>query len=153
MTDGTAELRGVHHVGIAVRSLDKSLAWYREVFGVEPHMRLEADGPDVDAAVQLENVRVEAALLDVGNTVIELLEYKSPVGADFRLRNCDVGAIHVALDVANIDEAYERLRSRGAVFSNAPAMAPEGPLEGYRFCYFRDPDGIQFELFERPRPA
>jgi catechol 2,3-dioxygenase-like lactoylglutathione lyase family enzyme len=147
----SVELRGVHHVGVPVRSLERSLAFYRDMFGVEPTFQVESEGPEVDANLQLEGAKVSAAFVPLGNTILELLEYQNPVGEDFALRNCDVGAIHVALDVADIDAAYEELRAKGADFSSAPTVIPEGELEGYRFCYFRDHDGIQFELFEAPR--
>ena len=140
----------MHHIGVPVRSVERSLAWYRDLFGLEPDFVLESEGPETSAAVQLENARITAAMLTVGNTLLELLEYHEPVGADFALRNCDVGAIHIALEVDSIAAAYDRLRARGATFSVAPTLIEEGPLEGYRFCYFRDPDGIQFELFQRP---
>jgi len=148
--NGPATLRGVHHVGIPVRNLERSLAWYRDLFGIEPDFTVEAEGDDTSAAVQLEDARITAAFLTVGNTILELLEYHHPRGEDFSLRNCDVGAVHVCLEVESVDAAYERLRSSGAEFSAAPATIPEGPLAGHRFAYFRDPDGVQFELFEKP---
>ena len=150
-------LRGFHHIGVPVRSLEKSLAWYRAMFGIEPEFFAESEGPATSAAVQLEGARVRVAFLTVGGTYLELLEYDNPIGADFRvdggfrLRNCDVGAIHLAIEVDSIDAAYQKLRAGGAEFSVEPSLIEEGPLTGHKFCYFRDPDGIQFELFELPR--
>ncbi len=146
------ELRGVHHVGVPVRSLERSLAWFRDAFGIEPELVVESEGPETSAAVQLEGARIGAAFLDIGNTIIELLEYREPVGEDFRLRNCDVGAVHIALEVASIHDAHERLRELGAAFSVPPTRIEDAPLEGHWFCYFRDPNGIQYELFQRPQP-
>jgi catechol 2,3-dioxygenase-like lactoylglutathione lyase family enzyme len=143
-------LRGLNHVGIPVRDLRRSLAWYREMFGIEPEFVVEAEGPETSAAVQLEDARVTAAFLDVGGSYLELLQYHNPVGEDFTLRNCDVGAVHVCLVVDSIHAAYERLLAGGANFSAPPAKMEEGALAGYSFAYFRDPDGIQFELFELP---
>src|SRR5919204_5743225 len=102
-------LRGMNHVGIPVRDVQRSLAWYREMFGVEPEFVVESEGPDTSAAVQLEDAKVTPAFLDVGGTYVELLQYHNPVGEDFTLRNCDVGAIHVCLTVESIHETYERL--------------------------------------------
>jgi catechol 2,3-dioxygenase-like lactoylglutathione lyase family enzyme len=146
----TVELRGVHHVGVPVRDLQRSLAFYRDIFGIEPDFVVESEGPEVDAAVQLPDVRVTAAFLTLGNTFLELLEYRQPVGADFALRNCDVGAVHVALEVGDVAAAHEQLRAEGIEFSSPPTLIEEGELAGHRFAYFRDHDGIQFELFERP---
>jgi catechol 2,3-dioxygenase-like lactoylglutathione lyase family enzyme len=144
------KITGIQHIGVPVRSMERSLAWYRDVFEIEPEFMMEADGPDTSAAVQLPDVSITAAFINVGNTYLELLEYHRPIGEDLSTRNCDVGSIHVCLDVDDIDEAYERLSSRGADFSAPPALIEEGPLAGYRFAYFRDPDRIQFELFQSP---
>jgi catechol 2,3-dioxygenase-like lactoylglutathione lyase family enzyme len=148
--NGTVKVSGIHHVGVPVRDIQASLAWYREIFGIEPLFVVESEGPDVSAAVQLPDARITAALLPVGNTILELLQYHEPVGADFGLRNCDVGAIHIALQVEDIAEAHAALVARDADFSCPPTLIPEGDLAGYRFAYFRDPDGIQFELFQLP---
>ena len=150
MSPDGVRITGVQHVGIPVSSLERSLAWYRDVFGLEPEFVVESDSPETAAAVQLPGAHVTAAFLNVGNTYIELLEYHNPIGDEFSLRNCDVGAVHVAIEVDSIDTAYARLTARGAEFSAQPATIPEGDLAGWKFAYFRDPDRIQFELFERP---
>jgi catechol 2,3-dioxygenase-like lactoylglutathione lyase family enzyme len=144
------KITGVQHVGIPVRSMERSLAWYEDVFGLVPEFVVESDSAETAAAVQLPGAHVTAAFLNVGNTYIELLEYHNPVGEDFSLRNCDVGAIHVAIEVDSIDTAYSRLSARGAEFSAPPSTIQEGDLAGWTFAYFRDPDRIQFELFQRP---
>ena len=144
------KITGVQHVGVPVRSMERSLAWYKDVFDLEPEFVVESDSPETAAAVQLPGAHVTAAFLNVGNTYLELLEYHNPVGEDFSLRNCDVGAIHVAIEVDSIAAAYTRLTERGAEFSAPPSTIPEGDLAGWSFAYFRDPDRIQFELFQRP---
>jgi catechol 2,3-dioxygenase-like lactoylglutathione lyase family enzyme len=155
-TLATARIVGIHHVGVPVRSMERSLAWYKEVFGLEPTAVIESEGEDTSRAVQLENARVTAAFLNVGNTVLELLEYRNPIGDDFkvdggfRMRNCDVGCIHIALQVDDIASAHATLVEKGAEFSSPPAEIPDGELAGIKFAYFRDPDGVQFELFELP---
>ncbi|MBM3678226.1 MAG: hypothetical protein FJW96_10150 [Actinobacteria bacterium] len=152
----SARVAGIHHVGVPVRSMERSLAWYKAVFGIEPVASMVADGEGPSRAVQLADVVVEAAFLDVGNTILELLEYRNPVGEDFRtqdgyrLRNCDVGAIHIALHVEDIEETYAALEARGADFSCPVTEIPEGEWAGMKFAYFRDPDGIQFELIQLP---
>jgi len=152
----TARIVGIHHVGVPVRSMERSLAWYRDVFGLEPTAVIESEGEDTSRAVQLEDAKVTAAFLNVGNTVLELLEYRNPIGEDFRvddgyrMRNCDVGCIHIALQVDDIASAHATLVAKGADFSSPPAEIPDGELAGIKFAYFRDPDGVQFELFELP---
>lgn len=142
-------LKGLHHVGIPVRDIERSLRWYREVLGLEPEFEARAEGPDVDQNVQLENARLRFAFIPLGDsTILELLEYESPVGEDFALRNCDVGAVHVCFEVDDIDAVYSELTARGVEFSIEP-QRQSGPIDGQRCCYFRDPDGVQLELWQR----
>ena len=75
--------------------------------------------------------------------------FTTPICRDFTLRNCDVGATHVCCEVDDIDAVYADLRAKGVAFSVEPSQVLGGVLEGDRYCYFRDPDGIQLELWER----
>jgi catechol 2,3-dioxygenase-like lactoylglutathione lyase family enzyme len=143
-------LVGVHHVGIPVRSIDRSLAWYRELFGLEPDFVEVSEGPATSQTVQLDDVRLRFAFMRLPNAIVELLEYERPVGADFDRRNCDVGAVHLCLEVDDIGRVYRLLADRGVPFSIGPTPQT-GAIEGHSCCYFRDPDGIQLELWQRPR--
>jgi catechol 2,3-dioxygenase-like lactoylglutathione lyase family enzyme len=80
--------------------------------------------------------------------IVEFLESENPLGRDFDRRNCDVGAIHLCFEVDDIQRVYELLTDRG-VFSIEPTVQSD-PIEGHSCCYFRDPDGIQLELWQRP---
>jgi catechol 2,3-dioxygenase-like lactoylglutathione lyase family enzyme len=142
---------GIHHIGIPVRSIERSLAWYAELFGFDPDFVEISEGPETSQTVQLEDVRLRFAFLPVTGAILEFLEYEHPRGRDFELRNCDVGAIHVCLEVDDIERVYEALRGRGVEFSIGPTTL-HGAVEGHRCCYFRDPDGIQLELWQRPTP-
>jgi len=143
-------LGGIQHVGVPVRSLEQSLKFYRDAFGVEPEFIAKASGPGTSRLVGVPDVEMSFAFLDLGNTVLELLEYESPRGQDYDRRNCDVGATHIALAVADVEAAYEELRGKGIEFSGPPLHIDEGPLAGCITAYFRDPDGIQLEIFQVP---
>jgi catechol 2,3-dioxygenase-like lactoylglutathione lyase family enzyme len=138
----------VQHVGITVRDMERSLAFYRVVLGVEPDLVAEGSGEELSQAVGVSGAELSFAFLRVGDSILELLEYRAPEGRDFELRNCDVGATHVAFEVDDIDAARSRLEEAGVRFSSPPVRIEEGPLAGCAFVYFRDPDGVQLELFE-----
>jgi catechol 2,3-dioxygenase-like lactoylglutathione lyase family enzyme len=142
-------LVGLHHIGIPVRNLERSLVWYGELFGLTPDFVQIAEGPAVSEIVQLDDVRLRFAFIQLPNALLEFLEYDRPVGSDFDRRNCDVGAIHVCLEVDDIDRVFGLLTDWGIAFSTAP-IPQSGAIEGHVICYFRDPDGIQLELWQRP---
>ena len=60
------------------------------------------------------------------------------------LRSDEPGAYHVCLAVPDVQAAYERLERMG-VPTSAP---PTELLPGLWSVYFRDPDGVQFQLLQ-----
>jgi len=78
---------------------------------------------------------------------LELLEYRNPRRERFELANSDPGAPHVCFEVADLAETMAALAEDGITFYSDPLDIDEGPLAGYSFVYFDDPDGITLELF------
>lgn len=142
--------RGLHHVGVTVSDLDRSLAWYRNIFGLAPDVEETGSGPDLCATVQVPDVNLRYAFLNVGNTRIELLQYVSPPGKPFSSANNDVGAVHICLVVDDVNESYKRLSAQGVSFNAPPLRLEEGAMAGHTIVYLRDPDGIQLELMQEP---
>jgi len=142
---------GLHHLGVPVRSMEASVAWYRDVLGVETSFIHQAEeGEGLDSATQLKDCKLRYAFAELGNTSIEFLEFENPRGRDHEMRNCDVGAVHICFEVDDIHATYESLEAAGVDFNGPPTLLETGPLTGCHFCYFRDPDGIQLEIFETP---
>ncbi len=147
-------LKDVNHIGITVRDLDRSLAFYRDFFGIEPLFQGVGDNPDIARSVELDDVRVRYAFLDLGNTRIELLQYERPLGRSTQdMRNCDVGAFHVCFDVDDLMAKYEHLKANGIQFITTPIRLADdqGSLAGLQYVYFRDPDGLILQLYEMPK--
>ena len=67
-------------------------------------------------------------------------------GAPYGMANNDVGAFHICLRTADIATADAHLRGLGVLPSSAPTRSEVGPI----LLYFRDPDGIQYQLIELP---
>ncbi len=97
-------VRRIHHVGIVVERLEAAYRFYRDVLGL-PLLK-EALVPDQ---------RVRAALLDAGDTEVELLEPTDPAGGVARfLARRGEGLHHVCFDTADVDAAVAELARRGA---------------------------------------
>lgn len=93
----------IDHVGVAVAELDGPLAVFRDLFGM----------PLVHREV-VEEQGVEAALLDVGTSHVELLlplGDDTPVGRFVAKRGA--GLHHVAYRVGDIDSVLAQLRDAG----------------------------------------
>ncbi len=144
-------ITGVHHIGLAVRDIDVSFEWYSRMFGVTPGAVNHGAGHDLARSVQVDNAELKFAMIDLGSTRLEFLQYLEPIGADFDRRNCDVGSAHLCLEVDDMDAAYTELVGKGAVFNGPPVTITEGELAGSIWAYLRDPDGIQLEIWASPR--
>jgi catechol 2,3-dioxygenase-like lactoylglutathione lyase family enzyme len=145
-------VRGIDHAGITVASVAAALAFYRDLLGLSVTDEGEDEGPELDAIVGLDGVRMRYAELDLGGgQLLEILEYRSPEGTPLEQRPCDPGASHLALRVDDVDAVWERLAAAGVAVGSPPAtITAPGPWHGARCAYVDDPDGRSVELVQRP---
>jgi|SRR5579871_2655345 len=126
----------IDHLGIAVRSLDEALKFYRDQLGLDVSMR-----------ETVEHERVNVAMLPLGEPRIELLE---PTQADSVigkfLDKRGEGLHHVALRVPDLRAAVERLKSSGARLLNEPRTGAGGHL--YVFVHPASTGGVLLELIQ-----
>jgi catechol 2,3-dioxygenase-like lactoylglutathione lyase family enzyme len=145
-------IRGIHHVAISTPDLDRLIAFYRDVIGMElvKVSGWEAGSPEVDAIVGLTNSSARAAKLRLGNAYLELFEYLTPLGAPQNSNRPvnDHGYTHFCLDVTDIDGEYERLSAAGMTFHCPPPPSAKEGAGAQRSTYGRDPDGNVIELQE-----
>jgi len=99
-------MKGLHHVGITVRDLDASIRFYHDVLGLqfsnEPSPWFE--GEELGPAVGVPGAALRQVSLLLGDTTLELLEYKSPPSeTDAPLKSNNRGASHVAFLVDDIE--------------------------------------------------
>ena len=93
----------IHHVGIAVHSLDKALEFYRDTFGLHVH-----------ASAEVQDQGVRAALLTIGQSEIELLQPLSPESPVGRfLERKGEGLHHVCFQTSDVDSELEKLKVKG----------------------------------------
>ena len=140
----------LNHVGITVSNLERSIAFYTSLGLGEPPADwvFTIQGHWLSQLVQEEDAVIRVAFLPIDDgSVLELLEYQQPEGEKANTRpNRDVGAMHLALNVDNIDEAYQRLSAAGVAFNSEPQTVAMGPWAGNRVAYLSDPDGTPVEL-------
>lgn len=107
-------LNRIHHTGVVVRSLEEAYAFYRDTLGLR--LVTEAVMPDQG---------VRAALLDLGNGLLELLEPIEPeTGIARFLEQRGEGLHHVCLEVDDIRAALADLKAKGV------PLIDEEPREG-----------------------
>jgi catechol 2,3-dioxygenase-like lactoylglutathione lyase family enzyme len=144
-------MKALHHVGITVKDLDASIRFYHDVLGLpfsnEPSPWFDA--PELGPAVGVPGAGLRQVGLLLGDTMLELLEYKSPPSDTTQpLQSNNIGASHVAFLVDDIHETVVDLSSKGISFFSDVNVVDEGVLAGWRWVYFADPDGYPLELVE-----
>ena len=127
----------IHHTGVVVRSLEESYAFFRDTLGLRV----------VKEAV-MEDQGVKAALLDLGNGLLELLEPIEPgTGIANFLEKRGEGLHHVCLEVDDISAALADLQADGV------ELIDEEPREGLTGTIaFLQPSalhGVLVELVEK----
>jgi catechol 2,3-dioxygenase-like lactoylglutathione lyase family enzyme len=144
-------MKGLHHVGITVKDLDASIRFYHDVLGLEFSNEPSPwfDGPDLGPAVGVPGAALRQVSLLLGDTTLELLEYKSPPSqTEGPLMSQSLGASHVAFQVDDIEAKKTELEAQGIQFYSDVNVVDEGVLAGWRWVYFEDPDGYPLELVE-----
>jgi catechol 2,3-dioxygenase-like lactoylglutathione lyase family enzyme len=134
----------IHHVGLTVGELNRSVAFYTRHFGLREVARNELRGRMISAQVDLDAAVIDVALLAGTNLLLELLCYRSPRGRPYEGRVCDPGAAHVCMVVDDLDAACELMRAQGVVLHARPARLGTGT----KMVYVRDPDGIMVEMIQ-----
>ena len=145
-------MKGLHHAGITVSDLERSLEFYTGVLGLEVAIGPSPvfDDPALGPAVGVPGAALRCVCLAVGgDTLLELLQYErpaSPVRAP--LPQNALGAQHVAFHVDDVRARKRELEARGVTFLSDVNVVDDGVLAGWRWVYFTDPDGNALELVE-----
>ena len=64
----------LHHVGITVSDVDRSLLFWKEFLGVEPRFNKVLDAPYLSEITGYNNISLDACLIDLpGVVVLEIL--------------------------------------------------------------------------------
>jgi methylmalonyl-CoA epimerase len=127
-------LRGIHHVGVAVTDLDEAIATYERLFGAR-----------VEHRDSLASQGVEAAAMLVGDGRVELLEptgEDTPVGRFLARRG--PGMHHVAYEVADVERTLRDLEGAGATLIDEH---PRRGLYGLEVAFVH-PDAVHGVLTE-----
>ncbi len=155
MSETLFRIIAADHTGITVSNLERSLAFWRDVLGFEFSHTAHQKGELAQEITGVEGAEIKLAVLRApGGHKIELLEYLAPADrkrAD--IRPCDVGSVHVALLVHDLDAVLERIAASDWKAAGKPQMLQSGPNAGKRVVYVRDPDGTTIELMQITKPS
>jgi glyoxylase I family protein len=124
---------GIHHVAIICSDYEKSKKFYTDILGfsiIEETFREARNSYKLD---------LRAGTGDQ----IELFSFPNPPERPNRPEAC--GLRHLAFEVEDIDEAVADLQSKGVPVEDIRI----DDLTGKRFTFFKDPDGLPLEIYEK----
>jgi glyoxylase I family protein len=146
-------ITGADHTGITVSNLERSLEFWRDVLGFEFSHTAHQKGQRPEQITGVPGAELKLAVVKTPNGhKIELLEYFAPADRKktFDLRPCDLGHVHVALTVDDLDAVLKKIAESGWKAAGEPQRLTHGPNAGKRVVYVRDPDGTTIEFMQMP---
>jgi methylmalonyl-CoA/ethylmalonyl-CoA epimerase len=131
-------IKKVDHIGIAVKSLEKTLPFYTDVLNL-PLIGIEEVG----------NQKVRVAFLQAGSTKLELLEPTSEESTIAKfIEKRGEGIHHVALGVESIEKRISEMKEKGIrMIDDQPRNGAGGA--SIAFMHPKSASGVLFELCEK----
>lgn len=141
-------IRGIHHIALSIKDMDRSLAFYRDLLGLEVAMdkSWENAGETGDKILRVKGTAARQVMLKCGDVMVELFQFNRPEPAPMAEDRpvIDRGITHLCFDVKDVDAEYERLSKAGVIFH----CEPQNLGSNCRTTYGRDPDGNVVEFQE-----
>ena len=135
MTEPVRRGTRIAHIGVAVRTLNELLPFYRDILGLPEVPLDDADGATI-------------AGLAAGESLVELLEAESgdsPIGKFVAKRG--PGIHHVCFAVDDLDDTLDRCRAAGLrLIDESPRIGAEG--KRIAFLHPSATGGVLVELSE-----
>lgn len=150
--EGESRMR---HLRVAVTDLERSLPWYAGV-GFETLERTTIHtaavlGHDGDVDVDVARLRLPDEPFE-----LLLLQWNDPVGHGHHpVEPNHAGLFRAALGVDDTRAAHDALTAAGWAFDRPPVLVElrGTPVPDMWIAFLSDPDGVPFELVQRPRSA
>jgi lactoylglutathione lyase len=141
---------GVSHFGIQVADLDRSIAFYGDLLGLELVARWVRDEDYLQELVGYPGVELHVAVFRLPHSdgFLEVLDYRNVERTVIDPANANPGTAHFCLYVTDLDALHARLVEGGVAFVSEVKSPTVGPNVGGKAVYMIDPDGIRIELLE-----
>jgi catechol 2,3-dioxygenase-like lactoylglutathione lyase family enzyme len=145
--------KGVSHIAVGVRNMDKSLAFYRDQLGFQV-VRDEVQktkGTVLPAVYKDSHEERRVATLywkrGKDEAFLVLSEHNDKPVSGEAIKLDQIGIHHFAFWVENLPKVYEELKAKGVEFIVAPTVTKTAD-GNFNSAFVRDPDGILVQLDE-----
>ncbi len=147
-------ISGVHHIGLTVADIERSIVFYRDLLGMELIGRRPSVNADyVARQTGYKNVELNVASFLVGRNspqTLEVVQYMTNTGEPSDQATNRSGNSHLCILIDDLRACYHDLINHGVHFKSEPVEITAGPNTGGLVIYLSDPDGYTLELFQPP---
>jgi len=140
------------HISVTVSDMERSLAFYRDLLGMEQIETHRLEGETISKMAGKEDVIMEVVRLQAPESpgmLLDLQEYVRPQGKVSDGKLGDVGHSHSCFGVPDMAQAYQELKAEGVKFVSEPVSFDLG-WAVVHVVFFEDPDGYILELMQVP---
>lgn len=140
------QLPSLGHTAISVSDMQRSLAFYRDVMGMEVVLEIDITDDRLARVIGVPEAKCKITHLKLGDGILELFEYYHPRGQNKAkdLQQRDHGIIHIGFEVDDFHHRMKVLQENGVKFVGEPVeFRPDVWV-----LYFYGPDGEVCELHD-----
>ena len=144
----------IYHVGLTVSDLDRSIAFYRDILGLEFQGEIFMAGEETDRLFRMKDTKARVAYLNGSKAIeappIELIQFVDNKVKKVKGNLFTTSISEVCFYTDDIDSVYKTLIENHVECLSEPQyfdFRADGFGESRAF-YFRDPDGIILEMMQ-----
>jgi catechol 2,3-dioxygenase-like lactoylglutathione lyase family enzyme len=120
------------HAALSVKDMEKAIAFYRDVIGMEKVFDREFDEA-MGRLIGVAGTQVRIVHMKLNDSVVELFDYRYPRGREpvREDRQSDYGLTHIGFMVEDFWATYQRLLDHDVTFLGEPVEIRPGVFVAY----------------------
>ena len=144
----------IMHIGLTVKDLDRSVAFYRDVLGLAYVGQLQMSGPETETLFDRPGCKARVAYLkcegSLSGPLIELIQFVSSPIEEKPADLFRTSISEICFETKDMDAFCQRLEDNHVELLSRPQPFDfrESGFGRSKAVYFRDPDGIILEAME-----